>query len=548
MVQSILLSLILGFSNLVFANSKVLNIGVSAEFENLNPLIGSQAITNYILYLAHRPTVYLTPDLKWKPMIIKELPTLQNKLAKKVGEGLQVTIEFLPELTWGDGKPVTCADLEFTWIVGKNPNVSIPNREPFENIKSITTDPNNPKKCTVEFTKAKFDYFAKVPSPLPAHLERAVFEKYKNKPQGYDQNSLYTKQPNNPGLYYGPYVISEVKLGSHVIFIPNPHYKTKKLYFEKIVIKLIPNNGVLEANLRSGNIDMIASATGLGIDQAVAFDNKVKKENLPYEVIFEDGVVYAHMDFNLDTPIVSDIKVRKAIIHGFNRKEMIKALLEGKGQIANSFVTPNDPWNDSKTPIYEFSRRKATKLLDEAGWKMGADGYRAKNGKRLTINLMGAAGSKLNDLIQAFFQEEMKAIGIEIRLKNEPPRVFFGETVNKRSFEMAMYSWVSIPENSPRSTLHSSSIPSDKNSFAGQNYPGYKSPEVDQLIDQLESELDAQKRAKIGKKIVRKYAEDLPVMPVYYRPNNAVIPKGMKGFRLSGHIFYETLYAEDWSR
>jgi peptide/nickel transport system substrate-binding protein len=214
-------------------------------------------------------------------------------------------------------------------------------------------------------------------------------------------------------------------------------------------------------------------------------------------------------------------------------------------------MTPEDPWftKDPKViTVYSYSKREAGKLLDEAGWKMGADGYRAKNGKRLTINLLGAAGSKLNDLIQAFFQEEMKAIGIEIRLKNEPPRVFFGETVNKRAFDIAMYSWVSIPENSPRSTLHSTSIPTAKNSYAGQNYPGYKSSEVDKLIDQLESELDAQKRAEIGKKIVRKYAEDLPVMPVYYRPNNAVIPKGLKGFKLSGHIFYETLYAEDWSR
>lgn len=471
----LIIPLLFLFLNTAQANKEILNIGISSEFENLNPLIGTQAATNYMLYMAHRPLVYLTPDMKWKALIIKEIPTLQNKMVKPKGTGLEVTFELLSDANWGDGKPLICKDLELSWKVGRNTNVSIANREAYENIKSLTIDPKNPKKCTLEFVKAKFDYFNNFPSPLPAHLEGPIFEKHSNKSEGYDQNSLYTKQPNNPGLYYGPYVISEVKLGSHIMFTPNPQFKGKKPFFKKIVVKLIPNNGVLEANLRSGNIDMIASSSGLGIDQAVTFANKVKSEKLPYHVIFEDGVIYAHIDFNLDHPALSDLKVRQAIITGFNRKAMIDSLLEGKGQIAHHFVTQTDPWFTDSAIRYDFSRRKATKLLEEAGWKLGPDGIRVKNGKKLSLLLMGASGAKLNELIQAYFQEEMKAIGVEIKLKNEPPRVFFGESVNRRKFDLGMYSWVSIPENSPRSTLHSKSIPTEKNSYAGQNYPGYKS-------------------------------------------------------------------------
>lgn len=548
MLRLVSFLLVVCFSHLSLAQNKILNIGISSEFENLNPLIASQAATTYLLNMAHRPLVYLTAEMQWKPLLIKEIPTLQNKLAKKVGSGLEINFELLENLQWGDGKPVICQDIEFSWTVGKNINVSIGNREPYENIKSVSADKANPKKCKVEFVKAKFDYFYNVPHPLPSHLEKPIFEKYNKKSQGYDQNSLYTKQPTNPGLYFGPYVVSEVKLGSHVMFTPNPLYKGKKPFFEKIVVKLIPNNGVLEANLRSGNIDMIASASGLSIDQAVAFSSKVKSENLPYKVVFADGVIYAHIDFNLDSPGVSDVKVRRAMVHGLNRQEMIKALLEGQGQIAHHFVTQKDPWFTDDAPKYEFSRRKAAKLLDEAGWKMGPDGIRVKNGKKLSLVIMSVAGYKLTDLIQAYFMEEMKSIGVEIRIKNEPARVFFGDTVNKRTFDLALYSWVSIPENSPRGTLHSTMIPSSKNSYAGQNYPGYKSKEVDELIDQLEVELDSVKRANIGKKIVKKYAEDLPVFPVYYRPNNTVVPKDMKGFNLSGHVFPETLHVEDWTR
>jgi peptide/nickel transport system substrate-binding protein len=90
-------------------------------------------------------------------------------------------------------------------------------------------------------------------------------------------------------------------------------------------------------------------------------------------------------------------------------------------------------------------------------------------------------------------------------------------------------------------------IPSESNAWAGQNSCGYKNPEVDKLIDDLETELSAAKRKAIAHKILHHYTKDVPVIPIYYRPNTSVIPKGMKGYQLSGHLFYETLYAENWS-
>jgi peptide/nickel transport system substrate-binding protein len=524
-----------------------LTFGISAEFENLNPMIGSQAATNYMLYMAYRPLVVLSLEGRWVPMLIKDIPTLSNKLLKKKGSGIEATIELIDTAKWGDGIPVTCEDIEFAWQVGKNKNVSIPNREPYDNITSITWDKATPKKCVIDSSVNKYDFYQNLPNPLPAHLEAPILKKYGVKSEGYDLNSLYTKNPSNPGLYNGPYVISEVKLGSHIIFTPNPHFYGKKPYFKKIIFKLIPNNATLEANLRSGIIDMICPAAGLGLDQAVIFEKKVKAENLPYTVLFEDGEIYAHIDLNLNNPILADLKVRKALSMGFNRKEMINSLMEGKGKEAIHFVTEQDPWYTSKVATYPPSKREAAKLLDEAGWKMGARGYREKGGKTLSLTLIAASGAKLNEMIEAYLQEKYKALGIELNIKNEPARVFFGETVTHRKFDMAMYAWMSIPEMSPRSTLHSTSIPNEKNSWAGQNYPGYKNVEVDKAIDALELELDAKKRIPLAHKILEAYARDIPVIPIYYRPNNVVIPKGLKGYKLSGHIYYESLYVENWS-
>lgn len=522
-------------------------IGTTSEFESLNPMIATQAATNYMLYLAIRKPVVLSLDEKWGPMLIKKMPTIQNGLAKKVGEGLEYTIELIDNLKWGDGHPITCKDIDFTWKIGKSSNVSIADREPYDNITAIEWKTESATKCKIKLAKAKFDFFTNIPRPLPEHLEGPVFEKFGNQSQGYDNNTLYTKDPTNPGLYNGPYVVSEVKLGSHVVFTINPNFYGKKPTIKKIIVKLVTNNATLAANLRSGVIDLIGPTSGLSIDQALAFEKSIKEEKLPFKVIYADGHTYAHIDLNLDNPALSDLKVRKALSHAINKKELIQAVFDGKVQETNQSVIPKDPWHAKDLPTYKFDRKEAIRLLEEAGWKMGSNGIRQKNGQPLSLTLFAAAGIKINELLEVYLQAQMKAVGVELKIKNEPARVFFADTTTHRKFDLAFYSWISDPENSPRSTLHSTKIPSATNAWSGQNHPGYKNAEVDKLIDKLEEEFDSKKRADLGRKISVFYANDIPVIPLYFRPTSAVIPNGLKGYELAGHQSYETLYAERWS-
>lgn len=532
-----------------------LKIGISQEFENLNPMIGSMAATSYMGYLANRPMVVLTPDGKWQPQLAKSIPSLTNGGAKltpgKDGvQGMIATWEIKDNAKWGDGRDITCDDIKFTWQIGLNENVSIGERETYKNIKDITWDAKTPKKCVVTYEKAKWDFFRGMPAPMPRHLDQAALDKFGSKPQGYDQNSEYTKNPTNPGLYNGPYVVSELKLGSHITFTANPHFYGKKPKIKKIIFKHIPNTGTLEANLRSGTIDMV-SPLGFAFDQAIAFDKKVKADNLPFKVLFKEGTTYEHIDLNLDNPFFKDIKVRKAMVHAINREELTKALFEGKQRPAVHNLSPLDPWyteDPKKITVYPHSRRIAAKLLDEAGWKMGPDNYRYKDGQKLSFTFMTTAGNKTRETVQTLLQSQWKAVGVEIIIKNEPARVFFAETTRKRNFTgMVMYAWVSSPESTPRSTLHSSNIPTEKNSFSGQNQPGWANANVDKFLDQIEIEFNANKRKELIHKILKEYTEQVPVIPLYYRSEIAVIPTNMKGYRLAGHLVYESNEAENWS-
>src|SRR3546814_13251131 len=81
-----------------------------------------------------------------------------------------------------------------------------------------------------------------------------------------------------------------------------------------------------------------------------------------------------------------------------------------------------------------------------------------------------------------------------MRINNQPARVFFGETLSKRRLDaMGMYAWSSAPENVPRTTQHSSMIPTAENGWSGQNFPGYSNARADALIDAMEVELDQEK-------------------------------------------------------
>lgn len=545
-----------GTASMAAPNNNELKVGISQEFENLNPLIASMAATTYMYRMVGRSLVNLDANAKWVTQLAKEIPSLEKGTAKLVDAGggkkkLVATWEIIDKAQWGDGHPLTCEDFQFARDVAAAPTVSVAEKETYTLVEKVEWDPKNPKKCTFTYDKPRWDFYQLGQlMPLPKHLEGPVFAKHGKEKEGYDKNSNYVTNPTNPGLYNGPYVISEVKLGDHITFVPNSKFYGPQPKIKKIIVKLIPNTGTMEANLRSGTIDMI-STLGLALDQAIAFEKKVKSENLPYVVTFTPSVTYEHIDLNLDNPSLKDVKVRQALLHAINREDLVKALFEGKQTAAQHFVSPMDPWYTADPKwvhVYRYSKREADRLLDEAGWKRNdKDGYRYKNGKKLSLVFMTTAGNKTRETVQAYLQEQWKQVGIEIVIKNEPARVFFAETTRKRKFgAMAMYAWVSSPENNPRSNLHTKSIPTEKNSWSGQNQPGWSRPDVDKAIDQMDQEFDHKKRVQLAYELQKAYTDDVPVLPLYYRADISVVPKNLKNYRVPGHQFYETNEVELW--
>ena len=129
-----------------------LRIGITQEFENLNPVIMSMVATSFIYRMAGRSLVQLDEESEWHPQLAVTLPTLENGLARRVFDGprewIEAEWEIQPDARWGDGEPLTCRDFRFSWEVGMSPSVGVPNTELNGQIEDIRIDPRDPKRGT----------------------------------------------------------------------------------------------------------------------------------------------------------------------------------------------------------------------------------------------------------------------------------------------------------------------------------------------------------------------------------------------------------------
>ncbi len=519
-------------------------IGITQYPSTLHPMFDAMLAKSYVLALGRRPfTVY---DASWKLvcLLCVELPTLENGGAERIAlddgrAGIAVTYSIHPDARWGDGTPVSVRDVQFAYEVGRRPESGVSNLELYRRILKVEV--HDDRRFTLHVDRVTYQYNAITDfAVLPEHLERAAFAE----PANYRQRSLYETQPAHAGLYFGPYRVTGVTPGAEIVLERNPTWWGKPPAFKRIVVKVIENTAALEANLLSGAVDYVAGELGLSLDQALAFE---KRHAQRFDVQFKPGLIYEHIDLNLDNPLLKDRRIRQALILGLDREAISKQLFEGRQPVADGSISPLDRMRAGDLPRWRYDPKRAAALLEEAGWTLKDRWRQNERGERLRFELMTTAGHRVRELVQQVLQSQWRQLGIDVRIRNEPARTVFGETVSKRQFgAMAMFAWSSAPENVPRTTLHSQQIPSASNNWAGQNYTGFADAEMDQLLDTIEIELDEEKRRPMWRRIEEIYVTELPALPLYFRADPFIIPKWLKGVVPTGHQFPTTLWVEDW--
>jgi len=379
---------------------------------------------------------------------------------------------------------------------------------------------------------------------LHEHIEGPVYAGIAG-PGDYIKQTSYNRAPLTQGLYNGPYMITAYQSGAQIVLEPNPYWTGPKPGFKHIVIKLIDNTAALQANLLSGDVDMVnGEGVGLTIDQVIALQ---KQHPDQFAYIFKPSLTYEHIDLQKDNPVLADPRVRKALLMAIDRETMVQKLFEGKQPVAATWVNPLEVNYSRDVPTYPYDPKKAKALLAEAGWTPGSDGIcRNTAGAPLSIEFSTTAGNRLRELQQQVLQSQWKAACVQITIKNEPARTLFGETLKHRVYPgMVMYAWSSAVGESPRRTLGTSDIPTKENNYTGTNQVAFSDPRMDEDIAKAETELDPAKQKALWADMQRIYAEQLPVLPLFYRAEAHVIPKWLQGYIATGHAG-SSLWAELW--
>lgn len=500
---------------------KTLNVAFSQEPNTLSPYYTQSAFATWATYLiqAH----FFDYDEKFKPQakLAAEVPSFDNGGISK--DGKTYTLKLKKGLKWSDGKPLTAEDMAFTYQMIKDKANTFSQQTALTPILDKITVKD---ETTLEVSFLEPQPFAEnVAGPgliiLPKHVLAPYYEKNKNLDDAPENQK--------PTVFSGAYTLKEWKKGESMTLSANPDYVMGKPKIDTIVIKFFAEPQVSYAALAAGQIDWIPNLQP-------ADGEEIKK--LAKDVTFFSlyGSYREFLVFNLHgmskdglpakgNPALQDVKVRQAIRLAIDREKLVKEALGGLASVSDDM---NDQ-TEFKTPGVNFVKGDAAaaeKMLDEAGYKKGADGIRAKGDVKLEFSYVTTpAGQRKRN--QAILQQQLLAVGIKVNLDNKPAGEFFAPYTQNGilatgKFDLAEFANNTVTTNSANASLRAflmcEEIITEKNQ-GGNNNVGYCNPDskIDELQKVTEQSLDGKARLDAAKKIVEIYNRDLPFIILYNR-------------------------------
>lgn len=489
-----------------------ITVGMLDTLEHMNPILSEEMNGTYVLNAIFSQLLRMNADGDLVPDLAVKVPTVANGGISK--DGLVYTFQLNKKAKWHDGKPVTSADVKFTWETIMNPKVQVVSRDGFDKIAKIET----PDKYTVKMylKERQADWLLNWAQTQASIVPEHILGKFK--PEQITKGMDFARHP----IGSGPYKFVEWKENQYVIVEANKDYFGKGPYLQKIIYRLGYNTNTLLVALRTGEIDV----TQVQPNQA----EEVKKISR-LQVVLKPSAIYAHITPDLRKPIFQDVRVRQALSYAIPREQIVQKILKGIGQPAASSLTPVSWAYDKKIKPYPFDLAKAKQLLDEAGWKdTDGDGIREKNGKPFKVSISTNSENAIRVQIEQILKEYWKQIGVDLEIKNYDGNTLFGDILENIKFDLILFAWVSPASPDEWTLYHSSQIPSPTNQV-GQNYSAYKNPEVDRLLKEARETDDRKVRTAKYHKIMEILYHDLPLFPLYFYVDVNVAPKNLVNFK-----------------
>lgn len=460
---------------------------------------------------------------------VKTDGTYTESLASKVDvseDGLKYTFHLKPDVKFTDGTPMTVKDYVFTLKMYLDKSYDGDSDPLSYNIVGAK-EYNEGKATEVSGLKVIDDHTVEVTVSEATALTYAELgtvpilpESYYGK--AYKQGNLDgVKALNSKPLGSGQYMLKAYKPGQEVDLEANASYFRGAPKIKNVIFKTGTDTTHL-TNMTSG-------ATDLNADIAVTEDNVETLKALGFaniNLLPNNG--YGYIAFNHKLDKFKDVKVRQALTYGLNRAEIVEAIYGPYARVIN-VPQSNVSWAYTEEGIetYDFNIEKAKQLLDEAGWKVGSDGIREKDGKKFSINFSATADNPVVDALLPVMTQNYQELGIKLE-KETLDFNAISDKQNTGDFEMFFAAWGLTPD--PDTTVFMTGGP--------QNRIGYSNEKVDELTKKGKYERDVEKRKEIYKELYQEINKDVPTILMYQRSNMVTYSARVDGFDISPYKDY----------
>lgn len=466
------------------------------EAVNFNPLLyvntGCETAVEFSVFDA---LWQINPDGNFLPNLAAELPSQANGGIS--ADGLTWTLKLRPDVAWHDGQPLTAADVVFTLDTLLGTKAAVRSRNGQDHVAHYEATDDHTLRVTLKDHFAPYMVSWQKTSVIPKHILKDVAD-------------INTAPFNSKPVGTGPFVFKDRVAGSHIEYTANAKYHRGAPKLTSLIQKYVPDQQTLYAQFQTGEVDIYDVIQGI---PPLLYSRAKRLPGVTIPLTAQPFIEFIY--FNCGKPQFSDKRVRQALYMAVDKKGWSEAVYYGLPSPTLSYLPPTHWAYNRALKDPGFNPQKAAALLDEAGWRVGADGVRAKDGVRLAFTMSTTAGNKAREQAQQLVQQNWKKINVEMTIKNMPASVVWGDYTVQSQFDTLMVAWDPLlyPDPDYTDRIGSKLIPAK--SGTGSNYVQYQNPQIDDLCAQGVSTVGQEARKPIYAKIQEILLEDLPFAPIF---------------------------------
>lgn len=343
-----------------------------------------------------------------------------------------------------------------------------------------------------------------------------------------------TKDGVNAYIGTGPYVLTDFVTDEYAVFEANENYWGEQPKIKKITVKVIPDNQTRILALEKGEIDMIFGKNMIDADAINQYTGNDK-----FTVSLSDPTSTRQIVLNTTRDVLADKEVRQALQHATNKQAISDGIFYGLEQPADTLFAKTVPYCDIDLEPYAYDVELAQSILDEAGWVVGADKIREKDGQKLNIDLLYNSDSVTEKAIAEYLQSEYQKIGISLNIHGEEEQSY-RDNMKAGNFDMVFNICWGMPYD-PQSSLAAMRAPV-YGDYAAQLGLEDKA-DIDQAITDILVSTDETKRQELYTFVLTRLHEDAVYIPLTYECNKAIYRSDLQGFHFT-QTQYEVPFAD----